>query len=201
MSAGEARLGRAFFARHALEVAPELLGKRLVAGEVTLEITEVEAYFWPGDTACHARHGRTARNAALFGPPGTAYVYRCYGLHHLLNLVTGPDGEAQAVLIRAARPVRGEAVVAARRGGRTGPDALAGPGRVGAALAMDPAWCGHPVVTAGGLEVRDGPPPDGVLVGPRVGVDYALPEHRDAPWRWATAGTPWVSRRGTLRPG
>lgn len=200
MTGSTGPISRSFFARHVLEVAPELLGKRLVAGEVVLEITEVEAYFWPGDTACHARHGPTARNRALFGDPGTAYVYRVYGLHCLLNLVTGSPGEPQAALVRAARPVAGLEAVAARRGGRRGPDALAGPGRVGAALALDPGWSGHPLVEPGGLEVRAGPAPSGVLVGPRVGIDYAEPEHRDAPWRWAVADTPWVSARATLRP-
>lgn len=187
-------IGRDFFARDVLEVAPELLGKRLVRGEVVLTITEVEAYFWPGDTACHARSGPTTRNAALFGPPGTAYVYLCYGLHALLNLVTGEEGQAQAVLVRACEPVAGLELVQQRRGGKSGPVLLTGPGKVGAALGLDPSWSGHSLVAPGGLELRDGPGPAGVLVGPRVGIDYAEPEHREAPWRWAVAGSPWVSR-------
>ena len=194
-------IDRAFLARDVLEVAPELLGKRLVRDEVVLAITEVEAYFWPGDTGCHARVGRTARNAAIFGPPGTAYVYLCYGIHSLLNLVTGEDGQAQAVLVRACEPVAGLSAVRERRGGKSGPVLLTGPGKVGAALGLDVSWSGHDLLTAGGLELHDGPAPEAVRVGPRVGIDYAEPEHRDAPWRWASAGTRWVSRPGTLSSG
>ena len=106
-----------FYARDADLVAPELLGMLLCREGVVLRITEVEAYRWPGDTACHARHGRTARNDPLWGPPGRAYVYLCYGLHHMLNLVTGCDGEAGAVLVRAAEPVAGLETVRARRHG------------------------------------------------------------------------------------
>ena len=154
---------RRFFARDVLEVAPELLGCELRRGAVRLRITEVEAYRWPGDTACHARHGRTERNAALWGPPGRAYVYLCYGIHHLLNLVTGEDGQAQAVLVRACEPIAGLDVVRRRRGGLRGPALLTGPGKVGAALGLDVSWCGHPLHRAGGLELRRGPRPEAVL--------------------------------------
>ena len=188
-----------FFARDTLRVARELLGAHLVRDEVVLRITEVEAYL-PGDTANHCRAGRTPRNAAMWGPPGRAYVYLCYGIHHLLNLVTGEDGVGTAVLIRAAEPVAGLDVVRARRGGRSGPVLLTGPGKVGQALALDTGWSHHPLTAPGGLEVRAGTPPSSVLVGPRVGVDYAAPEDRDAPWRLAVAGTPWVSHRRSLRP-
>ncbi len=169
-------------------------------GPVRLRITETEAYRWPGDTACHARSGRTARNQALWGPPGRAYVYTCYGLHQLLNLVTGRDGHAAAVLVRACEPVAGHEVVAARRGGRTGPDSLAGPGKVGQALDLDPSWCGHPVTRPGGLWVAPGVAPANLLVGPRVGIDYATPEDRARPWRFADGDSAWVSARKGLRP-
>jgi DNA-3-methyladenine glycosylase len=83
-----------FYARDALEVAADLLGALLCCGQVVLRIAEVEAYRWPDDTANHGRHGCTSRNEALWGPPGRAYVYLCYGIHHLFNVVTGEDGQA-----------------------------------------------------------------------------------------------------------
>ncbi|NIR30587.1 MAG: DNA-3-methyladenine glycosylase [Gammaproteobacteria bacterium] len=193
-------LPRSFYARDALEVARDLLGMRLHRDGVVLRITEVEAYRWPDDTANHGRFGRTARNDALWGPPGRAYVYTCYGVHHLLNLVTGRDGEATAVLVRSCEPLQGLEAVQGRRAGRKGPVLLTGPGKVGAALALDTSWCHAPLYTGGGLEVRAGELPDAILIGPRIGVGYAQRAHRTAPWRLAAAGTPWVSHRGALRP-
>ena len=192
-------LPRDFYARDALEVARGLLGATLIHGDVVLRITEVEAYRWPDDTANHGRHGRTPRNDALWGPPGCAYVYICYGIHHLLNLVTGADGQPAAVLIRACEPVKGLETVRARRGGLSGPALLTGPGKVGQALGLDLTWNHHPLYRGGGVEVRRGATADEVLCGPRVGVDYARPRHRDAPWRLALAGTAWVSRRSGLK--
>jgi DNA-3-methyladenine glycosylase len=175
-----------------------LLGKVLRHGEVALRITETEAYRWPDDTACHARSGLTARNAAIFGPPGHAYVYLCYGLHHMLNIVTGRDGDAAAVLVRACEPVRGLATVRRRRGGKDGPVLLTGPGKVGQALALDTSFSHHPLYRNGGLTVDDAPAPTGILVGTRIGIDYALPEHRALLWRFAVADTPWVTQRADL---
>ena len=193
-------LPRSFYARDSLEVARDVLGALIVRGRVVLRITEVEAYRWPGDTACHARHGRTERNAALWGPPGTAYVYLCYGVHHMLNLVTGEEGEAQAVLVRACEPVSGMTTIRRRRGGVRGPALLTGPGKVGAALDLDLSFCGHRLYERGPLEVRRGEPPARILRGPRVGIAYARHEDREALWRFAAAGTPWVSLRARLRP-
>ena len=187
-----------FYARDAEVVAPELLGMLICREGVVLRITEVEAYRWPDDTACHARHGRTARNDALWGPPGRAYVYLCYGLHHMLNLVTGHDGEAGAVLVRAAEPVAGLETLRARRPGIDGPALLAGPGRLGAALALDLDLNRERLFRRGGLEVRRGAPPDAIRSGPRIGIDYAEPAHRALPWRFAVDGTRWVSRRAGL---
>lgn len=193
-------LPRSFYAREALTVARDLLGMRLCRGGVVLRITEVEAYRWPGDTACHGRFGRTPRTGALWGPPGRAYVYTCYGLHQLLNLVTGRDGEAAAVLIRACEPLAGLELIRRRRGNKSGPVSLTGPGKVGAALALDTSWNHVPVYSAGGLEVREGGAPARILVGPRVGVEYAQPDHRALPWRLAAADTAWVSQPRSLRP-
>jgi DNA-3-methyladenine glycosylase len=194
------RLPQSFFARECLEVAAGLLGKVLKHGDVALRITEVEAYRQGGDSANHGRMGRTARNAAMWGPPGHAYVYLCYGLHQMLNLVTDRDGVAAAVLIRACEPVAGHAEVQRRRGGLSGPVSLAGPGKVGAALALDTTFSGHALFRAGGLELLDGPDVAKVLAGPRVGIDYAHPTHVAAPWRLALADSPWVSQRKTLAP-
>lgn len=167
---------------------------------MVLRVTETEAYKWPPDTACHAKAGRTPRTEPLFGPPGRAYVYLCYGIHNLLNLVTGDDGQAQAVLIRACEPVGGLDVVVQRRGGRRGPASLDGPGKVGQALGLDTTWSNHDVTAPTGLEVGPGTPPQGLLAGPRIGIDYALPEHRDLPWRFAEADSRWVGHRKSLRP-
>ncbi|MBV1862321.1 MAG: DNA-3-methyladenine glycosylase [Nannocystaceae bacterium] len=193
-------LGQAFFARDVVDVARDLIGRTLRRDSVVLRITETEAYKWPPDTACHAKAGRTARTAPLFGPPGHAYVYLCYGIHNLLNLVTGEDGQAQAVLIRACAPLEGLGVLTERRGGRGGPSLLDGPGKVGQALGLDTTWSHHDVTTASGLEVGPGTLPAGLLAGPRIGIDYALPEHRALPWRFAEADSRWVSHRKTLRP-
>jgi DNA-3-methyladenine glycosylase len=179
-------------------VARELLGALLCRDEVVLRITEVEAYRWPEDTANHCRFGRTARNAAMWGPAGHAYVYLCYGLHNMLNLVTDAEGEGAAVLVRSCEPVAGLSVIAARRGARSGVDALTGPGKVGAALALDTSWSHHPVFGPGGLEVREGTPPRRISAGPRVGIDFAEPTHRGAPWRFGDADSAWVSQRRGL---
>jgi DNA-3-methyladenine glycosylase len=192
-------LPRSFYARDALEVAPELLGALLCREQVILRITEVEAYCWPEDTANHGRHGRTLRNQALWGPPGQAYGYLCYGTHHLLNVVTGKEGQAQAVLIRSCEPVAGLDIIRCRRGGKAGPVLLTGPGKIGSALGLDLSWNQHRLYEPGGLGVHRGEPVTNWLAGPRVGVDYARPEHRDACWRFAVAESAWVSCRSRLR--
>lgn len=193
------RLPRSFLARDVLEVAPDLLGRYLRHEGVVLRITEVEAYRWPGDTACHARSGRTPRNAPLWGPPGRVYVYLCYGLHNMLNIVTGDDGSAQAVLVRACEPVAGLSEIRRRRGGKSGPVLLTGPGKVGQALDLDTSWSNHALTRPGGLTLHEGSPPARIVVGPRVGIDYAEPEHRALPWRFAEAQSAWVTRARELR--
>jgi DNA-3-methyladenine glycosylase len=193
-------LPQSFYARECLEVAVDLVGKLLRHGPVTLRITEVEAYRFPGDTANHARFGMTPRNRPMWGPPGHAYVYLCYGLHQMLNLVTDGEGRAAAVLVRACEPVEGLEYVQARRGDKAGPVLLTGPGKVGNALALDTSFSGAPLFRPGALEVLDAPLARELLVGPRVGIDYAEPAHREAPWRVALAGTRWVSQRAQLHP-
>lgn len=193
-------LPQSFFERDALDVARDLIGQLIRRDDVTLRITETEAYRGPWDTACHARAGITRRTATLFGPPGHAYVYLCYGIHHMLNVVTDRDGYGSAVLIRACEPVAGLATIRARRGDKSGTVLLTGPGKVGAALALDTTWSGHATFEPGDLELREGEPPSGLLAGPRVGIDYADPDHVSAAWRFAAAGTRWVSIPKPLRP-
>jgi DNA-3-methyladenine glycosylase len=196
----EEPLSQTFYERDALEVAPELLGKLLCRGPVVLRISEVEAYCHPDDTANHCRMGRTARNAPMWGPAGRAYIYLCYGMHNMLNIVTNRDGEGAAVLIRACELVAGHDVVSARRPGISGPNALTGPGKVGAALALTPLSSGSSLFDGSDLYLLDAPRPTGILSGPRVGIGYASPKHQRAAWRFALADSAWVSQRKTLQP-
>jgi DNA-3-methyladenine glycosylase len=193
-------LPQSFYARDALIVAEELLGKLICHDDVVVRITEVEAYCHPHDSANHCRFGRTVRNEPMWGPGGHAYVYLCYGMHHMLNIVTNAPDEGAAVLIRACEPVSGAARIAARRGSIQGPAVLTGPGKVGAALGLDTSFSGRPLFKSRGLRVVDGEPPVAVLVAPRVGIAYATPEHRAALWRFAAAGTDYVSARKALQP-
>ena len=192
-------LPRRFYARDALDVARDLLGQEIWRGGVGLRITEVEAYRYPDDSANHCRAGRTARNAPMWGPPGHAYVYLCYGLHQMLNLVTNCDGEGAAVLIRSCEPIAGHAIIRRRRGGKDGPVLLTGPGKVGQALGLDTSLSGHALYHRGGLEVRAGAPVSEVAVGSRIGIGYAELEHQHAEWRLADAGSAWVSHPAQLR--
>ncbi len=173
-----------FFARDTLEVARDLLGKRLVreVGGRRLggRLVEVEAYCGPDDLAAHSARGRTPRTEVMFGPPGHAYVYFIYGMHHCLNFVTRPAGMPQAVLIRALEPDPGT--------GR-----CAGPGLVCRALAIDRSLNGAPLLPPDLYVVDDGYRPDMVLSAPRIGVGYAG-EWRDLPWRFYL-DSPHVSRR------
>ncbi len=179
-------------------LAPRLLGCVLKRDEVALRITETEGYFWPGDSACHARAGRTARNAPMWQRGGHAYIYLCYGLHHLLNVSCDREGIAAAVLIRAAEPLAGHDTIAARRGRPLAPSVLAGPGKVGQALALETALSGHDLLRPGGLELMDGPRPAEILATPRIGIGYADPLDIARPLRFVVAGTKWVSKPKAL---
>jgi DNA-3-methyladenine glycosylase len=182
-------------------VARDLLGKVLWHGDVGLQITEVEAYGFPDDSANHCFRGQTERNLPMWGPPGRAYVYLCYGVHCLLNLVTEEEGRGAAVLIRSSEPVAGLEVIRARRKGPNGPALLTGPGKVAQALGIDRSLNSHPLYEPGGLELREGTAPDEMLCGPRVGIHSARPEDIARCWRFASAGTAWVSHRGSMVAG
>jgi DNA-3-methyladenine glycosylase len=182
-------------------VARSLLGQLLVRDDVTLRITEVEAYGGPEDSASHARHGRTTRNAPMWGPPGRAYLYFCYGMHWMLNVVTGAEGEASAVLIRGAEVVAGlDPVLRRRHLAKATPRLCAGPGKVAQALGLDKAFDGHDLLSPGSLELRPGPPPTHLLAGPRLGIGFATAEDQARPWRFADAGSQAVLQRKGLGP-
>lgn len=200
VSRGEqALLPSTFYARDVVEVALDLLGRELRRDGVALRITEVEAYD-QFESACHAFGGLTRRNAPLWGPAGRTYVYLCYGLHNMLNVVADEPGRAAAVLIRSCEPVRGHAVIARRRGGKSGPVALTGPGKIGQALGLDTSWTEHVLYRRGGLTLHQGRPPERVLVGPRVGIEYASARDRALAWRFAVADSAWVSQPRSLAP-
>jgi DNA-3-methyladenine glycosylase len=175
-------LNPAFFDRDTKQVARDLLGCVIHRGEVGVRILETEAYF-PGDSANHAYRGKTTRNAPMWGPPGHLYVYLCYGIHTLVNLVTEAEGRPAAVLIRAAEVVTGHDTVRSRRGGRLD---LIGPGKVGQALGLDLGWSGRPL--GQGLRVVRGTAPPEVRTAPRVGIDAADPADVAACWRYIAAG-------------
>jgi len=193
-------LPRSFHARDTLEVARGLLGTLLVRdprgrrrGGV---IVEVEAYVGEADTACHASRGRTPRNAVMYGPPGHAYVYFTYGMHWMLNVVTEAEGRPGAVLIRAIEPVEGIERIRAARPGRKEREWTSGPARLCVALEIDGRLNGTDLVEGGDLVIEPGREvPDGdVRRGPRIGIDYASPRDRRAPWRFWVEGNPHVSR-------
>lgn len=198
------RLGRAFFARDVDVVARDLIGRHLVRGaadaddRVVLRIVETEAYA-EHDTACHAHKGRTPRTAPLFGPPGHAYIYLCYGIHTMLNLVAGVDGVAAGVLIRAAEVVAGHDVVTRRRGRAIEPAICAGPGKVGSALALHSSSSGTDICSGDFLSLHAGTPPSRIVSGPRVGIDYADAVDIARAWRFGDADSKSVSHRRLLR--
>ncbi|MBL7062761.1 MAG: DNA-3-methyladenine glycosylase [Anaerolineae bacterium] len=179
-------LSHDFFARDTLTVARELLGQRLVRvldGErLSGHIVEVEAYIGENDRASHARCGITRRNAPMYGPPGHAYVYFIYGMHHCLNAVTEREGYPAAVLIRALEPLEGlEAMralrspesAAGRRGGRPDARFTSGPARLCQALGIDRRFDGADLCAPGALlfiEQDAAVPDEAIATGPRIGV-------------------------------
>lgn len=154
---------------NALEVAPKLLGKKLCRQiedkVVKLMITETEAYFGEEDTACHAHKGKTARTKILYEQGGVAYVYLCYGIHNLLNVVTGEKEFPQAVLIR-------------------GVEGFDGPGKLTKALNIDRSLNGENLVISKKLWLEDSKEKIDYKVTKRIGIDYATPEYREKLWRF-----------------
>ncbi len=175
-----------------LEVAPRLLGATLRHGDVTIRVTEVEAYDGPNDPGSHAYRARTPRNAVMYGPPGALYVYFTYGMHHCCNVVTGPPGTPSAVLLRAGEVVDGLDVARERRRGASDRDLARGPARLCRALGIDRDQDGVDL-TAGPVRLVVGEPVGPVSTGPRVGLRGAP----DRPWRFWLTGEASVS---TYRP-
>jgi DNA-3-methyladenine glycosylase len=188
---------RAWFDRPSPEVARDLLGMRLVhstpEGSTVARIVEVEAYQGPEDLAAHSSHGRTARNAVMFGPPGHIYVYFVYGMHHCMNIVCGPGEKPEAVLIRAAAIEEGLALAQARRGAVPQRRLAAGPGNLAKALGIDRALNGADLLR-GPLRLAWGEAPGEVVRRPRIGVDYAG-AWAARPLRFLVRDDPHVSRR------
>jgi DNA-3-methyladenine glycosylase len=197
-----APLPHAFYDRASVEVARDLLGKtlwrrteaRLTAGI----IVEAEAYGGADDPASHAWRGGTQRNAVMFGPPGRAYVYFTYGMHYCVNAVTGPAGQASAVLLRAIQPTIGLDIMRERRGQHISDRDLArGPGRLCQALGIttaddradlagDALWISE--TSGASLDLR-------IAATPRIGITRAA----DLPWRFVLCDSRYVSGR-PLRP-
>lgn len=194
------RLNRGFFARDVLTVAPDLLGRVIVQhtpdGLIAVRLTEVEAYAGPLDPASHA-YRRTARSEIMYGPAGHLYAYFVYGMHWCANVVTGADGTASAVLLRAGEVIAGRPIARERRPtARREVDLARGPAGLAAVLGVTGADTGTDLCAPGAaLELRRGTPAASILPGPRVGVSVAV----DEPWRFVEVGNPTVSayRRGT----
>jgi DNA-3-methyladenine glycosylase len=206
IASNERPLGRSFYLQPTLRVARALLGKVLVhdapEGRAAGRIVEVEAYRGPRDRAAHSAGGRrTARNETMWGPPGRAYVYFVYGMHHCVNVVTRPPGVPEAVLIRALEPLDGIDLMRARRGIGDAPAwrLCRGPGTVCRALGLGRAHDGADLVS-GPLRVLDAPavPPSAVVRTARIGVAYAGPDAL-RPWRFLVRGVAAVSGAGRCR--
>jgi DNA-3-methyladenine glycosylase len=182
-------IDRAFFDRPVLDVARDLVGCVVVHEGAAGVIVETEAYHH-SEPASHAYVGLTARTSVLFGDPGTAYVYRSYGIHALLNAVCEPPDVGAAVLIRALEPVDGVDAMRERRGLHRLEDLCSGPGKLTQALGIE--------LGENGTSLLDGPvrilpgegPAPALVAGPRIGITKAA----DLPWRFCAAGSRHVSR-------
>lgn len=188
-------VSRALLHGGARSVARRLIGARLVHhspdGVTVGRILETEAYLSSGDPACHAHRGPTARNASMFLAAGHAYVYLIYGVHQCFNVVTGPEGVGEAVLVRALEPLAGLELMRARRGVLRDRDLCSGPGKLARAMGLGPEQ--------DGASLREGAlllcPPErawrlpALDVGPRVGIAQAV----DLPLRFRARDTLWCS--------
>lgn len=159
------RLTYAFFHRPCLEVAQELVGKLLVVNGKRFRISETEAYCGEADTACHAHKGRTPRTEVLYADAGTLYIYLCYGIHWLLNIVTGEPGQPEAVLIRACLEAPG-------------------PGKLTKALGITGTLNRESAVSSPELWIEDDGFSCEVETAKRVGIGYASQEDQDRLWRF-----------------
>ncbi len=188
-------------------IAQDLIGKTIVSfieGKRTSGlITETEAYRGKGDKACHAHLGRfTERTKVMYEPGGVAYVYLCYGIHHLFNIITGKSGQADAVLIRAVEPIDGIATMLDRRGKvKVDKTLTTGPGNFTKAFGIDRSHYGvslleNSVWIEDGLSNTRQPPVNNsqIVTSKRIGIDYAG-EDKHLPWRFYLSSTKFVSKR------
>ncbi len=164
------RLPSIFFKREVLEVAPELIGKILVRqfNDKSIQkykITEIEAYRGRDDLACHANKGKTKRTKVMFREGGLVYVYLIYGMYWMLNIVTGKENDASAILIR-------------------GVENISGPGRVGNILQLDKSFYGENLFTSNRIWIEDSGITTKFLTSPRIGIDYAGEPWISKPWRY-----------------
>jgi DNA-3-methyladenine glycosylase len=194
-------LERAFYQRPTVDVARNLLGRMLVSvtpeGRTTGRIVETEAYLGADDPASHAARLRTGRVEAMWGEPGIAYVYRSYGIHAMLNVVTEPLGETGAVLIRALEPVFGIDLMRARRGIEDERLLCSGPGRLCQALAIGLDLHGTDLVSSDRLWISLGETPRDVSTSGRIGISRGQAH----PWRFWVTSNPHVSaHRRALSP-
>lgn len=192
-----------FYQLSALEAAPLLVGQILVRhtleGDIRCRIVETESYGGVEDKGSHAYGGRrTARTEIMFGEGGTAYIYLIYGMYHCLNVVTGPAGNPQAVLIRAVEPLTtaDETLMRRYRGtvAKRPVDLSGGPGKLCRALQIDKTQNGLPLTQPGGPLWLEGGPPiaEGLVQAPRINIAYAE-EYAAKPWRFYLQGNPYVS--------
>jgi DNA-3-methyladenine glycosylase len=185
------RLPRDFYAQPTLDVARALLGQRLIhvldGQRLGGRIVETEAYLGETDLASHAARGWRQRHAVMYSPPGMAYVYLIYGVHHAVNVVTEAEGTPSAVLIRAIHPDEGVAVMKVRRGAQVARGLTNGPGKLCQALGIDLALNGVDLTCHPHLYIEaDAPAPDNqVTQTPRIGVS-GDETARTVPWRFVT---------------
>jgi DNA-3-methyladenine glycosylase len=189
------RLTKYFYQSPTRDVAYSLLGKILChetdEGVTAGRIVEVEAYLYRYDGACHAARGKTARNAAMFGPAGTAYVYLIYGIYHCFNVVTGQPGEGEAVLIRALEPLTGLELMVERRGTDDKRMLARGPGRLCRAMGITPALNGRDLRKKPLYLAEDRYTVTEIVTTTRIGISVAT----DLPLRFYIAGNAYVSRK------
>ena len=188
-----------FYEGDSVELARNLIGMRLVhetrTGLVSGRITETEAYL-RDDPACHASRGMTKRNAAMFGPPGHAYIYLIYGTYYCFNVVSGPEGIGEAVLIRALEPLEGIEKMQRRRGTKDVHNLCSGPGKLVIALGIPRDINFHPL-TRRPLYITDlpgKPAPEDIVATPRIGLSVAC----DVKLRFYLKGSRFASRRCLL---